>query len=86
MDVLSIGIRSRAESFSSRTVLRFPMPLFLGATAFPEWLQAVMLGVGISHLKSVSKGCYDIVVIWMAVLIAIAVFMSPLKRKSFRGK
>ena len=80
------------KSMNVVTSLRyFPMLLLSGATIpveiFPEWLQSTAklmpLGVGIDMLKSVSMGCYDIMV-QTAILGAITVVCGAIAIKTFR--
>ena len=74
------------------SLLYFPMLLFSGATipaeVFPGALRAVAewmpLGVGIKLLKSVSMGCYDNIIMPVAVLTAIAVICITVAVKTFR--
>ena len=74
------------------SLLYFPMLLFSGATipseVFPSALRAVAewmpLGVGIRLLKSVSMGCYDHMVMPVAVLTAMAVICGAVAVKTFR--
>ena len=74
------------------SLLYFPMLLFSGATipaeVFPVGLRAVSgwmpLGVGIRLLKSVSMGCYDHIVIPVAILTAMAVICGTIAVKTFR--
>ena len=74
------------------SLLYFPMLLFSGATipaeVFPGVLRAVAgwmpLGAGIRLLKSVSIGCYDHIVMPMAIRTAIAVICGTVAVKTFR--
>ena len=74
------------------SLLYFPMLLFSGATipaeVFPVGMQAVSgwmpLGVGIRLLKSASMGCYDHIVLPVAVLSAIAIICGAIAVRTFR--
>ena len=96
--MFSIGLmvaslcRTTKSTNVATSLLYFPMLLFSGATipaeVFPAGLRAVAgwmpLGVGIRLLKSVSMGCYDTIILPVAVLSAIAVICGAVAVKTFR--
>ena len=98
ISMFSIGLmvaslcRTTKSMNVATSLLYFPMLLFSGATipseVFPATLRAVAewmpLGMGIRLLKSVSIGCYDHMVMPVAVLAAIAVVCGAVAVKSFR--
>lgn len=98
ISMFSIGLmvaslcRTTKSMNVATSLLYFPMLLFSGATipseVFPAALRAVAewmpLGMGIRLLKSVSIGCYDHMVMPVAVLAAIAVVCGTVAVKSFR--
>ena len=98
VSMFSIGLmvaslcRSTKSMNVATSLLYFPMLLFSGATipaeVFPGALRAVAewmpLGVGIKLLKSVSMGCYDNIIVPVAVLTAIAVICITVAVKTFR--
>ena len=98
ISMFSIGLmvaslcRTTKSMNVATSLLYFPMLLFSGATipaeVFPDALRAVAgwmpLGVGIRLLKSVSMGCYDHIVMPMAILTAIAVICGTVAVKTFR--
>ena len=98
ISMFSIGLmvaslcRTTKSMNVATSLLYFPMLLFSGATipseVFPATLRAVAewmpLGMGIRLLKSVSMGCYDHMVMPVAVLAAIAVVCGTVAVKSFR--
>ena len=98
ISMFSIGLmvaslcRTTKSMNVATSLLYFPMLLFSGATipseVFPAALRAVAewmpLGMGIRLLKSVSMGCYDHMVMPVAVLAAIAVVCGAVAVKSFR--
>ena len=98
ISMFSIGLmvaslcRTTKSMNVATSLLYFPMLLFSGATipseVFPAALGAVAewmpLGMGIRLLKSVSIGCYDHMVMPVAVLAAIAVVCGAVAVKSFR--
>ena len=98
ISMFSIGLmvaslcRTTKSMNVATSLLYFPMLLFSGATipaeVFPVGLRAVSglmpLGVGIRLLKSVSMGCYDHIVIPVAILTAMAVICGTIAVKTFR--
>ena len=98
ISMFSIGLmvaslcRTTKSMNVATSLLYFPMLLFSGATipaeVFPGALRAVAgwmpLGVGIRLLKSVSKGCYDNIVMPVVTLTAIAVICGTIAVKTFR--
>ena len=98
VSMFSIGLmvaslcRTTKSMNVATSLLYIPMLLFSGATipseVFPSALRAVAewmpLGVGIRLLKSVSMGCYDHMVMPVAVLTAIAVVCGAVAVKTFR--
>ena len=98
ISMFSIGLmvaslcRTTKSMNVATSLLYFPMLLFSGATipaeVFPGALQTVAgwmpLGVGIRLLKSVSMGCYDHIVIPVAILTAMAVICGTIAVKTFR--
>ena len=98
VSMFSIGLmvaslcRTTKSMNVATSLLYFPMLLFSGATipseVFPSALRAVAewmpLGVGIRLLKSVSMGCYDHMVMPVAVLTAMAVICGAVAVKTFR--
>ena len=68
------------------------MLLFSGATipaeVFPEGVRAVIkwmpLGIAIDTLKKVSIGCFDDILISVAILLVIAVICTSVAVKTFR--
>ena len=98
VSMFSIGLmaaslcRTTKSMNVATSLLYFPMLLFSGATipaeVFPAGLRAVSgwmpLGVGIRLLKSVSMGCYDGIVLPVAVLVAIAVVCGTIAVRTFR--
>ena len=98
VSMFSIGLmaaslcRTTKSMNVATSLLYFPMLLFSGATipaeVFPAGLRAVAgwmpLGVGIRLLKSVSMGCYDGIVLPVAVLAAIAVVCGTIAVRTFR--
>ena len=98
ISMFSIGLmvaslcRTTKSMNVATSLLYFPMLLFSGATipseVFPSALRAVAewmpLGVGIRLLKSVSMGCYDHMVMPVAVLTAMAVICGAVAVKTFR--
>ena len=98
VSMFSIGLmaaslcRTTKSMNVATSLLYFPMLLFSGATipaeVFPAGLRAVAgwmpLGVGIRLLKSVSMGCYDGIVLPVAVLVAIAVVCGTIAVRTFR--
>ena len=98
ISMFSIGLmvaslcRTTKSMNVATTLTYFPMLLFSGATipadVFPTGLQAISgwlpLGVGIRLLKSVSMGCYDNIILPVAVLAAIAVLCSAIAVRMFR--
>ena len=98
ISMFSIGLmvaslcRTTKSMNVATSLLYFPMLLFSGATipseVFPATLRAVAewmpLGMGIRLLKSVSIGCYDHMVMPVAVLAAIAMVCGTVAVKSFR--
>ena len=98
VSMFSIGLmatslcRTTKSMNVATSLLYFPMLLFSGATipaeVFPAGLRAVSgwmpLGVGIRLLKSVSMGCYDGIVLPVAVLAAIAVVCGTIAVRTFR--
>ena len=98
ISMFSIGLmaaslcRTTKSMNVATSLLYFPMLLFSGATipaeVFPGALRAVAewmpLGVGIKLLKSVSMGCYDNIIMPVAVLTAIAVICITVAVKTFR--
>ena len=98
ISMFSIGLmvaslcRTTKSMNVATSLLYFPMLLFSGATipaeVFPDALRAAAgwmpLGVGIRLLKSVSIGCYDHIVMPMAILTAIAVICGTVAVKTFR--
>ena len=98
ISMFSIGLmvaslcRTTKSMNVATSLLYFPMLLFSGATipaeVFPDALRAVAgwmpLDVGIRLLKSVSMGCYDHIVMPMAILTAIAVICGTVAVKTFR--
>ena len=98
VSMFSIGLmaaslcRTTKSMNVATSLLYFPMLLFSGATipaeVFPAGLRAISgwmpLGVGIRLLKSVSMGCYDGIVLPVAVLVAIAVVCGTIAVRTFR--
>ena len=98
ISMFSIGLmvaslcRTTKSMNVATSLLYFPMLLFSGATipaeVFPVGLRAISrwmpLGVGIRLLKSVSMGCYDHIVIPVAILTAMAVICGTIAVKTFR--
>ena len=98
VSMFSIGLmaaslcRTTKSMNVATSLLYFPMLLFSGATipaeVFPAGLRAVSgwmpLGVGIRLLKSVSMGCYDGIVLPVAVLVAIAVVCGTIAVRTFK--
>ena len=98
VSMFSIGLmaaslcRTTKSMNVATSLLYFPMLLFSGATipseVFPSALRAVAewmpLGVDIRLLKSVSMGCYDGIVLPVAVLVAIAVVCGTIAVRTFR--
>ena len=98
VSMFSIGLmaaslcRTTKSMNVATSLLYFPMLLFSGATipaeVFSAGLRAVSgwmpLGVGIRLLKSVSMGCYDGIVLPVAVLVAIAVVCGTIAVRTFR--
>ena len=98
VSMFSIGLmvaslcRTTKSMNVATSLLYFPMLLFSGATipseVFPAALRAVAgwmpLGMGIRLLKSVSMGCYDHMVMPVAVLTAMAVICGAVAVKTFR--
>ena len=98
ISMFSIGLmvaslcRTTKSMNVATSLLYFPTLLFSGATipaeVFPKGFQSVAklmpLGVGIDLLKSVSKGCYDNIVIPMVILSAIAIICGTVAVKTFR--
>ena len=98
VSMFSIGLmvaslcRSTKSMNVATSLLYFPMLLFSGATipaeVFPAGMRAVSgwlpLGVGIRLLKSVALGCYDNIVLPVAVLAAIATTCGAVAVKTFR--
>ena len=98
ISMFSIGLmvaslcRTTKSMNVATSLLYFPMLLFSGATipaeVFPAWFQAVAklmpLGVGIDLLKMASMGCYDHIVIPVAILTAMAVICGTIAVKTFR--
>ena len=98
ISMFSIGLmvaslcRTTKSMNVATSLLYFPMLLFSGATipaeVFPGALRTVAgwmpLGVGIRLLKSVSMGCYDHIVIPVAILTAMAVICGTIAVKTFR--
>ena len=98
ISMFSIGLmvaslcRTTKSMNVATSLLYFPMLLFSGATipaeVFPAGLQAVAgwmpLGVGIRLLKTASMGCYDNIILPVAVLSGIAVVCGTIAVRSFR--
>ena len=98
ISMFSIGLmvaslcRTTKSMNVATSLLYFPMLLFSGATipaeVFPAGMRAVSgwlpLGVGIRLLKSVALGCYDNIVLPVAVLAAIATTCGAVAVKTFR--
>ena len=98
VSMFSIGLmvaslcRTAKSMNVATSLLYFPMLLFSGATipaeVFPKGLRAVAewmpLGVGIRLLKSASLGCYDDIVLPVAVLAGIAIVCGAVAVRTFR--
>lgn len=98
VSMFSIGLmvaslcRTTKSMNVATSLLYFPMLLFSGATipaeVFPAGLRAVSgwmpLGVGIRLLKSASLGCYDDIILPVAVLAVIAVVCGAIAVRTFR--
>ena len=98
VSMFSIGLmvaslcRTTKSMNVATSLLYFPMLLFSGATipaeVFPKGLRAVAgwtpLGVGIRLLKSASLGCYDGIILPVAVLSAIAIVCGAIAVRTFR--
>lgn len=98
VSMFSIGLmvaslcRTTKSMNVATSLLYFPMLLFSGATipaeVFPAGLRAVAgwlpLGVGIRLLKSASLGCYDGIILPVAVLAGITAVCGAIAVRTFR--